>query len=366
MRIAIAGGVFGRSTGYRSTVRWTPETTLLQGLTQRGHDVTALPHAPRYDLSDFDVAHVHHLSWGAVAAATDRSSTPFVFSLHATAPAYPRAARFVMSRADGIVALWPGQAETFGRRFGAIENVAVIPNGIDPSAFSYTRPTMPRDGSWELLYVGQLIPGKGVEILLRAIGSLRRRHDVRLSLVYHTNAMEGALQGLAQQLRISDVVRFRGHVPQQQLASVYARAHFLVLPSTGGFEALPSVLTEGMYVGTFPIGTDVGGVRDQVRPYGIVVRPGDVGAFADGIERAIRKFPDHVDRAEEMSEAARTRFSIDRMIVAHEELYERVTRDGQRPRRHDPTRRVGTFLARPAVAMAAPVRGRHPADGDPR
>ena len=38
----------------------------------------------------------------------------------------------------------------------------------------------PDVGPWELLYVGQLIPGKGVELLLTAVAELRTRHNVRL------------------------------------------------------------------------------------------------------------------------------------------------------------------------------------------
>jgi glycosyltransferase involved in cell wall biosynthesis len=360
MRIAIVGGVFGRSGAYRSAVRWTPETILVQRLSDRGHEVEALPHAATYGLSGFDIVHVHHLSWGAVAAASDRSRTPFVFTLHATTPAHPRTISFVLPRADAVVALWPQQARMLGERFRRIGGeVAVIPNGIDPGTFPFEQPEHPGDGRWQLVYVGQLIPGKGVDLLLRAVAGLRARHDVRLSLSYHVGTLEDELRALCRQLEIGDIVRFLGRTPQEQLAAIYQASHMVILPSTekADFEALPSVLSEAMFTGALPVSTDVGGIRDQIGDFGIVVQPGDVAALASGIEHAMEIYPSHLERAREMSESARRRFSIEGMVSSHERLYERVVADARtRPKRHSPSLRTGTLLAGPALRVAAGLR----------
>jgi spore coat protein SA len=357
MRIAIVGGVFGRSEAYRSAVRWTPETILVRGLSDRGHDVEAFPHAATYGLSGFDIVHVHHLSWGAIAVASDRSMTPFVFTLHATTPAHPRATSFVMPRADAVVALWPQQASVIDQRFPRIgHEVAVIPNGIDPGTFPFEQPEHPGDGAWDLVYVGQLIPGKGVDLLLRAVAGLRARHDVRLSLSYHVSTLEDELRAVCHQLEIEDIVRFLGRTPQEQLGAIYQASHIVVLPSTekADFEALPSVLTEAMFAGAMPVSTDVGGIRDQIGEFGIVVQPGDVAALARGIEHAIETYPSHLERARAMSESARRRFSIEGMIASHERLYERVVANARtRPKRHSPSLRAGTLLAGPALRLAA-------------
>jgi glycosyltransferase involved in cell wall biosynthesis len=353
MRIAIVGGVFGRSGAYRSAVRWTPETILVQGLSDRGHEVEALPHAATYRLSGFDIVHVHHLSWGAIAAATDRSSTPLVLTSHAMSPAHPRATAFGMSRADGIVALWPRQADALRERYqlrGA--EIAVIPNGVDLGTFAFKQPVSPGARPWELLYVGQLIPVKGVDVLLRAVAELRTRHDVQLSLSYHEKTLEDELRALCHRLEIEDIVRFLGRTSQEQLGAVYHASHFVVLPSLD--EALPSVLTEAMLTGALPVSTDSGGIPDQIGEFGIVVQPGDVAALASGIEHAMEIYPSHLERAREMSESARRRFSIEGMVSSHERLYERVLANARiRPKRHSPSLRTGTLLAGPALRVAA-------------
>jgi colanic acid/amylovoran biosynthesis glycosyltransferase len=362
VRIAIVGGVFGSTSAYRSAVLWTPETTLVRGLSELGHDVEALPHSPRTRFNGFDIVHVHHLSWGAAAASTDRSSTPFVFTLHATTPMHPHIAAFVMSRADGVVALWKNQADAFieGYRLSGAE-VAVIPNGVDPGTFPFTQPDPPGVGPWELLYVGQLIPGKGVELLIRAVADLRTRHNVRLSLSYHQNMMEDELRLLCDELGIGDIVRFLGRTPQEQLGAVYQSSHIVVLPSTDKalYEALPSVLTEAMFVGAFPVATNLGGISDQLAGFGIVVPPGDVAALARGIDDATQAYPKHLVRAREMSESAKERFSIQQMVASHERLYERVVaKRPARPRRHAAAQKPGTLIGGPSLRLASAIRAR--------
>ena len=363
MRIAIVGGIFGQPPAYRAAVRWAPETILVDGLRRRGHEVEAIPHTNRVSLSGFDIGHVHHLSWGAIAASTDRTNTPFAFTLHASRPPRRRAAAFVMARADGVVALWPDQADAFRRRYrlsGA--EVAVIPNGIETKAFSFTQPARSGNGPWKLLFVGQLIPEKGIDLLLRAIVELRARHEIMLSLTYHVDIMEEQLRALSRELKVDDIVRFLGRTPQERLGKIYRDSHVVVLPSTGGHEALPSVLTEAMLTGAFPVATDLGGIRDQVDRYGIVVPPGDVHALAGGLDLAIRSFSVHRAQAEEMSMWASRRFSVDQMVASHERLYRTILdRCVARPRRHRARVRVGTGLGRPALVLRHQL-ARSPAD----
>lgn len=352
MKIAIVGGVFGFPQGYREAVKWTTETILVEELRKRGHDVEALGHSPRLDMSAYDVVHIHHLSWSSIAASTDHGDTPFTFTLHATRPAYARAAPFVMSRADGIVALWEGQAEAFASTYktsGAA--VVVIPNGIDVHTFRYQLREPPLARPWRLLYVGQLIPDKGVDLLLRATAALRGRHDVRLDLSYHVGIDEARLRALTKTLEIEDIVRFMGRTPQDQLGALYQAAHIVVLPSTGQHEALPSVLSEAMFTGAFPVATDIGGIRDQISPFGVVVAPGDAASLAEGIERAIQSYPIHCSRAREMSQTAMKRFSIESMVGAHELHYTSLMEKEHRVRRHAPSREMGTLIGGPVLGL---------------
>jgi glycosyltransferase involved in cell wall biosynthesis len=186
MRLGIVGGIFGKPEDYRSAVEATPETVLADELERRGHEVVRLAHDARLDLRGLDAVHVHHLSYGALAAATDSSTTPFVFTPHffGYASRLRRlAARYVVRRADAVVSLSAVEARWQQDAYGVPpKRQAVIPNGISETVFAFSPPSPPSDGPWRLLYVGQLVGWKGVHNLLRAVATVAGDHTVELDL----------------------------------------------------------------------------------------------------------------------------------------------------------------------------------------
>jgi glycosyltransferase involved in cell wall biosynthesis len=137
----------------------------------------------------------------------------------------------------------------------------VIPNGIDETVFGYVPPRADRGEPWRLLYVGQLIPVKGLDYLVDALAILQRRCSVGLDLVYQVDTRLPALKARVDALRISGV-RFLGNRSPSELAEIYAACDLLVLPSVS--EALPSVISEAMLVGRPVVASDVGGIKDQI------------------------------------------------------------------------------------------------------
>jgi glycosyltransferase involved in cell wall biosynthesis len=344
MRLGIVGGIFGKPDEYRSRVESTPETVLADQLERRGHRVIRFAHETQLDLSDLDVLHVHHLSYGALAAATDPSTTPFVFTPHyfRYASLLQRAgARFVVRRADAVVSLSAVEADWQRSAYGIpSERQAVIPNGINETVFTYSPPPAAPEGPWRLLYVGQLVGWKGVDTLLRALAGVTGNHAAELDLVYQVDTEEPALRRLADELGL-DRVRFLGARSPTELSKLFAAAHLLVLPSLRG-EALPSVISEAMFVGRPVVATDVAGVREQLSGFGMVVPPGDSELLASGICRVLEGYEDHARRALEMSRNARQRFSVGAMVDGHERLYESLIRGPARTERTAGRRQLGT------------------------
>ena len=80
VKIGLVGGIFGKPKDYQEVVGTTPETLLAAGLRERGHDITVRGHSGPFDFHKLDVLHVHHLAYGAVAAACSRADVPFVFT----------------------------------------------------------------------------------------------------------------------------------------------------------------------------------------------------------------------------------------------------------------------------------------------
>jgi D-inositol-3-phosphate glycosyltransferase len=326
VRILLVGGIFGKPAEYRRLMTHTPETVLAQGLRARGHEVVEHGQMPPFALHGHDVAHVHHLAAGAVAAVAASPPIRVAFTGHDFRPGTPsrRAAmRYVMRRADAVVALSRVEALRQQDELRAVKSHQyVIPNGIDATLFRFAPAQMPGTNEpWRLLFVGQLERLKGVVFLLRALTLLDPALSVQLDLVYQVDTEEETLSSEVERLGL-ERVHFLGARSSSELAQLYACSHLLVIPSTR--EALPSVVSEAMLVGRPVVGTNVGGIGEQVGEYGEVVPPRDPVALAAAISRVLKGYARYARIAQEISDAALRRYSIHAMVTAHERMYEKM------------------------------------------
>lgn len=336
MRIAVVGGIFGKPAAYRRIHQTTQETILAEHLEAQGHAVRVFGHLERLSGDEFDVVHVHHLSYGAVFAATDPSKARLVFTpRRSTVPGGARAhgLRLAVDRSDAVVALSRTEAQWHRHGLGVPEDRSfVIPNGADPLIFPFAERRPPTVGPWRLLFVGQLQPLKGVDVLLRAVALLADDEDVVLDLIYHVDAAEPELLRLRAELGLESRVRFVGPRTQKSLARDYQRANMLVLPSLE--EQLPNVVTEAMLSGCPVVASDVGSIREQLDGAGVVVPRGDPGALAAGIRAVVGEYERYCDGAPRACESALRRFSIGAMVDAHERLYQELLQSDIPVRRH--------------------------------
>jgi len=327
MRIGLIGGIYGKDDLFRRDMPLTPETLLEQGCRRRGHEVEVASHYGYLNSGDFDIVHVHHLGFGALRAGADSSRAACVYTSH-DGPAMmglpagrlqKLASHWVMSRADAVIALSQAEA-AFQRGIYGLSSIVhkVIPNGIDAERYHYGRRNHAGKGSpWQLLYVGQLIPSKRVDLLLQSLRLVPQTWE--LKLVYQVATLADSLGQLAADLGLAERVRFVGSLRPDDLRALYQQADLFIFPSAA--EALPSVVTESMFCGTPVVATDVGGVREQLGGYGIVVPPGEVGALATAIADVLEHYEFFADQGEMMSKYAQTNFSADKMVERHLELY---------------------------------------------
>ncbi len=137
--------------------------------------------------------------------------------------------------------------------------------------------------SLRVLYLGWLVPVKGIDILVDAVD----RHRGLLAGVTFSICGGGdladAMRRRVAELGLNDQIRFEGWVSGEGKLRALAACDVLVLPSRN--EGMPNAVLEAMASGRPVIGTDVGGVSDLIGPAsrGCLIPPENPDALAQAI-----------------------------------------------------------------------------------
>lgn len=243
-----------------------------------------------------DVVHMHNvygIGSRLVAAASTRAAT--LVTLHdywpidVVAPRY-RHGELVYPPLTRVLAPWiwlhrrwhaaqlrdaclVSPSDFLARRVGREldRRMEVVRNGVD----------QPRDETARdrrMLFVGRLVPEKGLDEILPAMVETASRHGWGIDI-----AGDGPLRApLAQRF---PSVQFHGQVDP---APLYRSASILVVPSVWP-ENAPVVVLEGMAHGVAVLAAASGGVPEMLREgeTGLLHAPGDAGGFARQLERLV-------------------------------------------------------------------------------
>lgn len=219
------------------------------------------------------------------------------------------AERFVAPSTDRIVTNADAIAtEYLDREIGAPDQYTTVYSGIDIERFEGAEPVadLPGDGT-RVTFVGRLVDGKGLWVLLDAVEQLDR-DDVTVTVVGDGPLREDFEAAVAERGLPVHAVGYREDVP-----AVLAASDVFVLPSFR--EGTPRVITEAMAAGLPIVATDIAGIPEQVADgeNGYLVSPGDAAALAG----ALRKLLDDPAKRRQFGEASRERvgrFSEERML----------------------------------------------------
>lgn len=195
-------------------------------------------------------------------------------------------ARWTYPRADAVVAVSNAVREDV-LGFMRIDpgKVTVIYNPVVTADLKrraeepLTDPWFGPDQPPVVLGVGRLALHKNWDDLIRAFSEMRDTLACRL-LIFGQGPEEENLVALADELGVSDDIRFGGQVPNPLPYMREAAAFALV----SRFEGLPTVLIEALYVGTPIVATDShGGGREILGggEFGSLVPVGDIPAIRD-------------------------------------------------------------------------------------
>lgn len=232
----------------------------------------------------------------------------------------------VRTACAGIIAVSEDLRRQAIARWTPPEITSVIHNGVPmPSPSTSARRHLGiSDGAFVVLEVGRLCETKGQERLIRAVAAINRQ-DVHILLAgtdLTGDNFDLRLIALAKSLSIADRTHLLGFV--QDLEPLFMACDVVVLPSDA--EGVPLFLLEGMARGKPVIATRVGGVEEVIRneEHGLVIPPKNVPALAEALERLMED-PTWAKKLGEQGREAHLRMhTINRMIAATFETYERA------------------------------------------
>ena len=209
----------------------------------------------------YDVVHFHAEGPAAVCRIPKLFGKRVVCTVHGLdwqrekwggfASAYIRLGEKAAARyADEIIVLNESTRRYFRERYG--RETRVIPNGASPRE---RRPACLIRQRWGLepdayvLFVGRLVPEKGLRLLLKAWSGLETEKKLVIA-GDGSPAFRRELEGLA-----GENVLFTGHVSGSALEELYSSAYLFVLPSD--LEGMPLSLLEAMSYGNCCLCSDI-------------------------------------------------------------------------------------------------------------
>lgn len=242
---------------------------------------------------------------GALAARA--LGLPYVVTVHgsdinvyATRRGLRSQIRWALRGAIGVIAV-SRDLEAKVRRLlhGAATPLSCIPcAGFDAGTF-FPRPKAESRAALGLgqrarvvMFVGQLVPVKGVDLLVEAWARLHRGRAVgsedRLVII-GDGRCRADLERRVATAGICENVRFIGTVPQAEVSRWIAASDLLCLPSHN--EGTPNVIVEAFASGVPVLATRVGGVPALVSEgvNGLLVPPGQAGALADELAQGLSR-----------------------------------------------------------------------------
>lgn len=170
------------------------------------------------------------------------------------------------------------------------ESLSVVPNGVNVEQYQNVETndiqrvleTYRLDSNRPLvLFVGTLLPRKGVVDLVKAVGCLND-HDFQVLLAGETGVDEAytrEVKSMIKEKDLTDVIQIPGFVPDQDLPALYNLADVFVLPSHE--EGFGMTVIEALAAGTPVIATNVGGIPEVIENgYGSIISVNDIDRMA--------------------------------------------------------------------------------------
>ncbi|MBU0646243.1 glycosyltransferase family 4 protein [Patescibacteria group bacterium] len=198
------------------------------------------------------------------------------------------------------------------------EKLRHLPHGVDPGIIE------PRyDHDNYMLFVGRLVPEKGVETIIRLA---RLLPDINFKIV-GVGPAEARLHLLAHG---HENIKLLGFKQGDELKDLFRGAQAVLLPSQVE-DVFPLTVLEAFAAGKPVIGSHVGGVPEMIEDgrTGFLVQPTDLHGWTEAVMRLAYDDYLRTDMSKYARAAAETTFNINRHYQGLRQIYAEALRENQ-------------------------------------
>lgn len=176
-----------------------------------------------------------------------------------------------------------------------------------------------------ILYVGQLVKGKGVDLLIKALANVKQ--DYYLKIVGEGNA-RNKLADLITNNNLEHKIELCGWVNRTQLVNYYRECLFTVVPSRWP-EPFGMVGLEAMSFGRAIAGFDAGGISDWLiqNQNGLITKAGDYISLARIIDKMLKNHEKTIKMGLRGPELMSSKFSFSKSIDQLESTFYKLVSD---------------------------------------
>ncbi|MCB0698578.1 MAG: glycosyltransferase [Chitinophagales bacterium] len=118
------------------------------------------------------------------------------------------------------------------------------------------------DGKLRLLFVGNLMPTKGIMELLTAIQNQQLSDRYKELYIVGSGKLKSEVEHVVRDIK-NIQVNMLGDLSREELNKQYAAAHMLILPSSS--ESFPKVIAEAAAYGCIPVTTSLSAITKKVK-----------------------------------------------------------------------------------------------------
>jgi glycosyltransferase involved in cell wall biosynthesis len=274
-------------------------------------------------MNQFNIVHSWHWSsdWSEVLAVR-MSSAKYIYTKKAMSWGNVHwkiksfLADFIITINQDMRAFFPSKKEQ-----------VLIPLGLDVNYYSpEDYPKRKASNFFKIITVANLVPVKGIEVLIRAVHQL---NDGRIQLEILGDDRDGyadELKALVHTLGLQEQIAFLGK--QLDVRPYIHQADLYVIPTldSGRKEGMPMALVEAMAMGVTVLGSNISGINYVLRDFPhLLIEAGNM----EQLSKAIQHWMNTSREEREVQGSAlrvycQEHYSIEQSIRAHEELYQKM------------------------------------------